>query len=461
MIAKVGRNDPCPCGSGKKYKHCCLLPQEAPAVEPKEHEGAVGRAIDWLFERHRKSTQTALDELLEDMLGEAQRDQLVAEADEESWVGIQINLMEWLLAEGELQVKGVRRRVCEYLLGPGGPLLTVGQRDWLQQLTQRPLRLYDVTDVVPGVQMTLCDALDTDAPPILVQERSGTQTLTPGTTLGCRIMRVREHFELSGAVYPFSMLAAPAVVATLRAAAEEYGPREGLAALLGTMIMSAWVRQYVAPPPMPTLMDAHSQEPLVLITDHYEVSDWQALTDALTACADVHGDRGHGWDRLIECKDGQTRSIATVNLGKDAQRIAVFYKTQRYADEGRAWFDGVAGGAVKLLTRELQDPRALMTQAPSGTAKPAVAKSVPDIEPQALSQAIEATLRRSYASWADEPIPALDHKTPRQALQTPAGLERVKGLIRSYEAGEERMAAQQGRPEVSYAFLWEAIGLTP
>ncbi|MEE8441833.1 MAG: SEC-C metal-binding domain-containing protein [Spirochaetia bacterium] len=21
-VPKVGRNDPCPCGSGKKYKHC-------------------------------------------------------------------------------------------------------------------------------------------------------------------------------------------------------------------------------------------------------------------------------------------------------------------------------------------------------------------------------------------------------------------------------------------------------
>lgn len=21
---KIGRNDPCPCGSGKKYKNCCL-----------------------------------------------------------------------------------------------------------------------------------------------------------------------------------------------------------------------------------------------------------------------------------------------------------------------------------------------------------------------------------------------------------------------------------------------------
>ena len=22
-MAKIGRNDPCPCGSGKKYKFCC------------------------------------------------------------------------------------------------------------------------------------------------------------------------------------------------------------------------------------------------------------------------------------------------------------------------------------------------------------------------------------------------------------------------------------------------------
>ena len=22
-VAKIGRNEPCPCGSGKKYKQCC------------------------------------------------------------------------------------------------------------------------------------------------------------------------------------------------------------------------------------------------------------------------------------------------------------------------------------------------------------------------------------------------------------------------------------------------------
>lgn len=29
MTEKIGRNDPCPCGSGKKYKACCLLKKSA------------------------------------------------------------------------------------------------------------------------------------------------------------------------------------------------------------------------------------------------------------------------------------------------------------------------------------------------------------------------------------------------------------------------------------------------
>jgi tetratricopeptide (TPR) repeat protein len=28
-MPKIGRNDPCPCGSGKKYKHCCRDQDEA------------------------------------------------------------------------------------------------------------------------------------------------------------------------------------------------------------------------------------------------------------------------------------------------------------------------------------------------------------------------------------------------------------------------------------------------
>jgi len=31
-MAKIGRNDPCPCGSGKKYKQCCLASDQNAAA---------------------------------------------------------------------------------------------------------------------------------------------------------------------------------------------------------------------------------------------------------------------------------------------------------------------------------------------------------------------------------------------------------------------------------------------
>jgi tetratricopeptide (TPR) repeat protein len=39
-MTKPGRNDPCPCGSGRKYKQCCLKRQEVPAVSAHERAPA-------------------------------------------------------------------------------------------------------------------------------------------------------------------------------------------------------------------------------------------------------------------------------------------------------------------------------------------------------------------------------------------------------------------------------------
>ena len=78
-----------------------------------------------------------------------------------------------------------------------------------------------------------------------------------------------------------------------------------------------------------------------------------------------------------------------------------------------------------------------------------------------MAEVVEQAIHRMYANWADEPIPALDGKTPRQAIKTPAGSERVKGLLRGYEASERQQAQEQGRRVISYAFLWQALGIAP
>ncbi len=35
-MTKISRNDPCPCGSGKKYKKCCLPIKETEAIEQRK-----------------------------------------------------------------------------------------------------------------------------------------------------------------------------------------------------------------------------------------------------------------------------------------------------------------------------------------------------------------------------------------------------------------------------------------
>lgn len=166
---------------------------------------------------------------------------------------------------------------------------------------------------------------------------------------------------------------------------------------------------------------------------------------------------------MIDGADGAHRSLSAINPGRSTDRIELFHRTQRLADEGRAWFEGVAGAAVQHLTREITEPAGHLARAgggDTGRMPRSPSASTPDLRPEVMAQAIEQVLHRHYANWADEAIPALGGRTPLQAISTPAGLERVKGLLREYEEGERQQSAAQGRPAVSYQFLWDALGIS-
>ena len=59
-MTKVGRNDPCPCGSGKKYKKCCLAKESSVAdltwQKMRQTEGSLAPVLmKYTFERFRES----------------------------------------------------------------------------------------------------------------------------------------------------------------------------------------------------------------------------------------------------------------------------------------------------------------------------------------------------------------------------------------------------------------------
>jgi len=418
-----------------------------------DHEDAVRIAMQWLGERHRKGWRTAFETLL---------DLLRPEQPEDGWhvddaltEMLTINAGEWLLARGEMFVKGEMRSINEHLLGRDGPYLTPGQQRWIAQLHERQLRLYRVTDVRVDDGLTLVDALDATAAPLVVQERSGSRSAQPGMLMGARVMHLDDHLELSGAIYPFARLREASVVAQVQAALDAGLHPQNNLQLAELAIARAWVAQWFEPLPMPEMRDAASGEAILLVTDHYRVLDAAALASALAAQPDVSGSADQGWHRDSDAGGGMVRSLAAINPGKAADRIEVFYRTQRLADQGRAWFDALAGAAAQHLTREITDPRSVAALA-GRDVKPATA---PTLDPDATAALIEQMLRRHYANWADEPVPLLGNQTPRQAIATPAGLERVKGLLREYEAGETAMAKHDGRREISYQFLWNALGI--
>lgn len=474
MTIKIGRNDPCPCGSGKKYKQCCALAPQVGTDVKKGHDGAVERAVSWLNTHHRKAVSRAIDIMLFEGLSEDDQDAINA-LDAETQQGIQLNATEWLLAEGLIQVKNEDKRVIDVLLGMGGPLFTIEQRRWIQQLSEQPMRLYDVTDVIPNQQMTLCDALDTTAAPIIVKERAGSQASLIGTIIGARLMLLDDHYELSGGVYAFSRFMGTTVLNIINKDAVLSAQHPIIQQVfISFMIRRKWLEQFIKPMEMPTMIDAQSGNPLLFVTDHYLVNDWDDLSKILASKKDIEGDRIGGWSRLKEYPDGLTRSTSSINISNSPNKIELFHKTQAEADKGRKWFDKLVGDSVVFTGREISDPIGMLKDMPAGKAKkqapsksasnkslPSKTKGNVDLHPDIIANLIEQRIHHFYANWPDETIPALDGKTPRQAITTASGLERVKGLIRSYEEGEEAQASDQGRREISYAFLWSAIGLKP
>jgi hypothetical protein len=456
-MKKLGRNDPCPCGSGKKYKQCCLKAEQAKIASDRSE--AVPKAINWLFTKYGQTAREALDE---GFFGGLDDDEyaMLQDLPGDSYQGIMINAMEWFLADGVMTIKGQEHRVADLLLDRGGPLFSAEQRQWIELLTTMPLSLYEVVAVIPGESMTLRDVMLPESPPVVIREKSGSQQANLYDLMAARILPVENHFELSGAVYAFPRSRSWDLLEELRDEMEGVEPDSPLAKEITSVIIPYhWLQLFVNAFEMPQLVDHLTGEPLLFVTDHYWVQNWTALDQALSGEADIEGCREEGWNRLFEGEDGLIRRYLSIDAGKRQDRIKVSYRTQQYADEGRPWFEAVAGTAVAFVSREISDPKGMLANLQPNESKETSAPV--ELPPEMLTEIIEKRIRQLYADWADKPLPILGDRTPRKAIQTPEGLEQVKFLLRTYEHGEAQQAKAQHRAPVSYEFLWQSVGITP
>jgi hypothetical protein len=140
-------------------------------------------------------------------------------------------------------------------------------------------------------------------------------------------------------------------------------------------------------------------------------------------------------------KDWDNTTLGTLRLDRSRLVIEVnsARRRERIAKEVSKRF-GSTATLVETTTvdivKELEDRRARRGE----TAEPMTYSSEPEPTPEI--HALEAELmQRHWDAWIDTKVPALGHRTPRQAAKTVKGRERLEALLSDFSRAAERTSS--------------------
>lgn len=444
-MPKPGRNAPCPCGSGVKYKRCC------------------GRAPSALHDYTSVDREQARLKLAEFLEGPGWAE-LVEEAEAEFWEDVEMGAM--ALPEDVVRdLASMSYDVFEawlfydYLLEPNWrivdafleaePGLSPGERRYLRAMKNTVMRLYEVTDVEPGQAITLRDLITNDV--VRVRERSGSQGLPRWTWLAARVVPrgASGHPEIDGGALPIPPPRHEAVLAYIREELEGdtiWGPEDDERArwsAIAPMLHAAW-RSPLRPPKMVN----YDGDPIVITKVRFAVEEPERLAIALDGASALEREEGDGDG---EPTGGGVRRWSWSGKGRDRKELVLFgsftlrdgilevyTNSAERGERARKLVARVAGELARYQVTVTEDGEEAMRRA---LAEGPPGLPSPELDPehrQLLQDVAEEHMAEHYERWLDEGIPALGGSTPRQAATGPAALRArlvamVKDLERTYE----------------------------
>ena len=469
---KIGRNDPCPCGSGKKYKRCCL-----------EQQSAIYSF--WAQQRD------ASDQLTRDMLRFAERrfgDQIHVAWKHfnmtdlpfpfdaypaEQQIFLPYFLFHWdpqrpRTGKGTIRRGGIVARWYE--LEKGGQLSEM-ERLFLEQSTTQPLSFFEVLWSEPGERIRLRDILiggETE-----VVERSGSRMLQKGDIVYAQIWKL-PTLSILGCTAPIG------IPPTWKG--EVIGLRKQLRKKIAKQnrdltpddlvrhqdairLKYLTIRDGLYTPPRLANTDG---DPLVFHTLKFRIESPERAFNALAPLALLQSK-----EELLEeakfGKDGRLESIEfnwrkkgnrkipswdnTIlgNIKIAGQSVIAEVNSENRAKLLRAEIERRLGASVTHQSTTAQTADEMLAKASKRTK--AQAKKDDEFE-QALLRDPEAKRRlqqiiqKQVEDWVNQKVPALGGRTPSEAVRDPDGREIVESLLLDWERHAGDGAYQAGiRPD--------------
>lgn len=442
-----GRNDPCPCGSGKKYKKCCENEAVRSPVPPE-----VARA-NALKEADRQLTERLL---------RFSRMRLGSD-----WLQLALSAYtggeDEALADDELQLAAPWALFHFPITGGNAPIARIFREETAGKLTSDLLEaldaqlvawlgVWEVRRVEQGVGVSVTDLLTGEVR--FVRDISTSTALNPRDAL---LALVVDSGDVSffGGIHPHSLgpRDADLVVRQIRRLCRvrtrpvkidrlrELGVQLSLIYLWRELVARSRARG------APKLTNTDG-DLLVLTTDHFDilapdVSTLLSCFVTLPGAEEPLVDEGDADATVITItKPGNARIKSWDNtvIGRivvKRNRMMVESNSTRRADDLRSLLDAHLGELVRHRLREETSQMELLRRGAEGTSRPG-SNTLPGNSREFASIAKDFRERHMLA-WLDDEIPALGDLTPREAAKSPRSRKSLELLLREFENHEARL----------------------
>ena len=450
-MTTAGRNDPCPCGSGRKYKHCCAGGDDArlaALASTSTRESAIAKLLTFAFQPAFDSDHSVAEIVF---WGNLIRD---ASANELHWLmeseDATIKYNSWFLFDWNVDDAG---SVADLFIEEGTGKLTDAERQFLARLARAHLRLYEVQEVDRGRGLRLVDLWS--GTQLYVIEKTATEQIVTWDLLGARVApdgMGGNVFE--GGLYLYSAEDKEEIVGEFRRLHRRHQrkfPNDDAGAFFrkhGMVFNHLWLKLVVFPEP-PQVTTAEG-DPLIFCRAVFDSQHVDEVRGTIARQPSVRAiDGGHmAW---CEPSDEGDRILGTWAF--EPNRVVLEATSQERAAKGRAWLEKLVGDLVRYRATALET----VDQAMNPLRKPRPMQMLDD-PPDSDTAVVRELYDRHYHNWMDRPVPALGNRTPRAAAQTKLWRPRLVDLLKRLENSAER-AALAGRPPYDFGWIWKELGL--
>jgi hypothetical protein len=274
-MEKVGRNDPCPCGSGKKYKKCCLHESYSPPGREASLQNSLIRSVLAFCKRYHRD---AVAEAYDCFWGDFDPEEHLAPDFQEMG---ETNFWEWLVYDWQADEEGGKTLL--ELHAENAKNLAAEEKAVLRKMGDAVLSLYEIQEVFPEKGLLLEDLLLGGE--YNVKEKMATRALRKWDIFATRLLCLDDTYIMSGSGYSYLLHQKEAIIERLTEEFEDYRkdyPSHTMRDFLkrnGHLFNDLWCEPF-RKPFRPVLVTT-SGEPLVFCTSVFEIKDKEGVVTGL------------------------------------------------------------------------------------------------------------------------------------------------------------------------------------